>query len=119
MTEAKKKAVKKKVITNVEKPKGAEKAVAFEFPGRAAVVAMIGAENALEVDGLVKKFHQRYGCKLRYVDKFKSFKIFKAERHMDWIDLNELMKRYDCRIPPVSRPLQAAQRPYDNNKKVY
>lgn len=88
----------------------------LSFQGHEQLTALL-EERALEVGPLVAKFEARYDVKLVFIAKFKAFKCMREKRHVDWITLNELMKRYDCRIKPVSMQAQP-QRPYVK-KRIY
>lgn len=109
-----KKAKKKVVMPSIVKPEPMAKTIEFSYDGSEDVDELLDARSQ-EIHPLVKKFQNRFFVKLKFVARFRSFKILKKEKHVDWITLNELMKRYDCRVPPVSMPLNP-QRPYKENR---
>lgn len=110
-----KKTAKKKVVkTMIIKPETRAKIEGFSYRGKEDLEKFL-PEQFSDIHSFVKKFQNRFFTKLQYVHRFRSFKILKKEKHVDWISLNELMKRYDCRIPPVKMPL-TPQRPYKENR---
>jgi hypothetical protein len=109
-TPASKKAV---ITTEIVKPE-AIKVKPFTFLGKEGL-NNFSEENQAEIGALVRKFQGRYGVRLSYIAKFKAFKLLRGVLHVDWITLNDLMKRYDCRIAPVAVQVQI-QRPYKNNR---
>ena len=107
--------VKTKIVTpSLVKPVPLSKTIEFSYVGSEDLDKLL-YDRSQEVHPLVKKFQNRFSVKLKYVDRFSAFKILKKEKHVDWITLNELMKRYDCRVPPVSMNLNP-QRPYKESR---
>lgn len=102
------------LVKKVEKPDLLKTIENYNFPGRDALEEMMPG-HANEIDGLVKKFQSRYAVTLSYIHKFRSFKCLRGKQHVDWLTLNELLKRYDTGISPVAMPLQP-QRPYKNDR---
>jgi hypothetical protein len=113
---AKKDVVKKtpvKVISQIaEPPKTLTNP--FMYVGQDGLVDFLPGDEP-EISVLVKKFQNRYGVKLHYLHKFRAFKLYRRDRHVDWITLNDLMKRYDCRIPPVKMNTHP-QRPFKKDR---
>lgn len=104
---AEEKAVK---VTKIEKPEEILTNKPFTFEGAEELEKFIPGSMA-EVEKLVKKFQGRLGVKLKYIHKFRSFKLIRANQHVDWITLNDLTKRYDCRMAPV-KMTSHPQRPF-------
>lgn len=112
-----KKVIEKKVspkIVILSSPKVTPKK--YEFLGIEDLKGFLPA-NVDEIAGYVKKFSMRFGVKLKFEMKFRAFKLLRSGTHVDWITLNDLMKRYDSRIPPVKMLLHP-QRPYER-KRIY
>ncbi len=109
-TPASKQAV---IKTEIAKPDPI-KVKPFTFLGKEAL-KHFSEEHQAEIGALVRKFQGRYGVRLSYIAKFKAFKLLRGAQHVDWITLNDLMKRYDCRIAPVAMQV-LPQRPYKNTR---
>lgn len=106
----KKATIKAVKVTAIEKPEEIIPAKSFSFEGAEELEQFVPGYFE-EVAKLVKKFQGRLGVKMKYMHKFRSFKLLRANRHVDWITLNDLTKRYDCRMAPVAMNLQP-QRPF-------
>jgi hypothetical protein len=102
-----------KVETEIKKS-NLDTEVKFSFTGEEGLKAF-QPDYFDELKGLVKQFQSRFGVRMQYIPKFKAFKLFRDGKHVDWIELNDLTKRYDCRMPPVKMALKP-QRPYNDNR---
>ena len=69
-------------------------------------------ENQLDnLDEAIVSFcHQWSFNKIEFFGKFQAFRLYKDNQHVDWIDLNQLTRRYQLQIPIDART--AARRLY-------
>lgn len=47
--------------------------------------------------------HQWNFTKIEFFLKFQAFRLYKAGRHVDWIGLNEVIRRYQLKIPLAAK----------------
>ena len=69
-------------------------------------------DSALEKlsEALQSFSHQWNFSKVEFFSKFQAFRLYKDGRHVDWIGLNEVSRRYQLKIPVAART--AARRLY-------
>ncbi len=108
-----------------EKVKKAEKVAKkkrfYEMTNRADFVMAVGDEKRIKlIEDSLDKFCEEYAFdKIEFVKNFLAFRLFrkvansKQDRwqHMDWIDLNDINKRFDLRLPQFKGAIRKYQKP--------
>lgn len=89
----------------------------INFKGKGDLASIIGVA-VKEVSPMVQKFQLRFNCELVFVPKFFAFKCMRDGNHVDWIHYNDLLLRYDSKLPEVTKRQGLPQRPTEK-KRIY
>ena len=54
-----------------------------------------------EVGESAEKFAAQWGFALQFVPRMNAFRCYKGDKHVDWISINELNRRYGLGIEPM------------------
>ena len=107
----------------VEPPKQeADEKVTVDFFGKDTLLIDLekhgGDKSWLEshIEPCLDKFGTKFNFQFIYVSKFKAFQCIRDKRHVDWITLNDLLKRYDTGIKLHASTSTNVQRP---QKRAY
>lgn len=68
------------------------------------------------IEPCLSKFGTKFNFTFNYIPKFKAFQCLRDNKHVDWITLNDLLKRYDTGIKLHASIATNVQRP---SKRVY
>ena len=79
--------------------------VPWDDPG-AFFPALVPEDKIEDIEkALVSFSHQWNITRLEFFNKFQAFRIYIDDKHVDWIGLNEVVRRYELKIPLAARTI--------------
>ena len=79
--------------------------VPWDDPG-AYFPALVPEEKMEDVEkALISFAHQWNVTRMEFFNKFQAFRIYIDGKHVDWIGLNEVVRRYELKIPLAARTI--------------